>query len=207
MKPWIATASGGKFDFAEPRAEDVKVEDVAHALSLVCRFAGHVRRLYSVAEHCCRAHDLVAELSDPTAPPAERLALRRWALCHDAAEAYLGDVTAPLKSMLPDYRAIEAAVEKAVFEALGCAGSMPLVVKHADRVLCVTEARDLLPPPPEPWGYEGCAPLPGRIAPCSPAQAEEEFMTRWETIAHEGAALRGENKRATRVVAQGEEKR
>lgn len=84
------TASGERFDLAAPDSERVHLADIAHALSLTCRFGGHVNGFYSVAEHSVLVHDL---LGAQGAPPSIRLA----GLLHDAHEAYLGDMITPLK--------------------------------------------------------------------------------------------------------------
>jgi hypothetical protein len=90
--PEIETASGRFVDLFEPDPETIELWDVAHGLALTCRYGGHVRRFYSVAEHASLVHDLLAWQG--------RDDLRLAALFHDAAEAYLGDVVAPLKYAL-----------------------------------------------------------------------------------------------------------
>lgn len=85
MSDWIQTFSGKKFFPLEPEKNEYDIHDIAHALSLKCRFGGHCQRFYSVAEHCVRVADIVA--------PESKL----WALLHDAAEAYLPDVCQPIK--------------------------------------------------------------------------------------------------------------
>lgn len=98
---WMQTFSGRQFWPCDPRADEVCIEDIAHALSMQCRFAGHVRKFYSVAEHCVRASWIV--------PDRFKLA----ALLHDAAEAYVVDLPRPIKRQ-PELRAylhIEERVE------------------------------------------------------------------------------------------------
>jgi hypothetical protein len=58
----IITFTGGSFYPLEPRAEDINPIDIAHALSNQCRYTGHVRRFYSVAEHCCHIHDWLEKM-------------------------------------------------------------------------------------------------------------------------------------------------
>lgn len=96
--PTILLLSGEYFDLAEPEACAFQVSDIAHALGNICRFTGHTQRFYSVAEHSVICSHMV--------PPEDAMA----ALMHDAAEAFIGDVSSPLKSLLPDYKAVEQRV-------------------------------------------------------------------------------------------------
>lgn len=141
----IMLASGALFDILDPEGSDFTLGDVAHGLGRVCRFAGQTNRFYSVAEHCFHVARLV---------PVEHA---RAALLHDASEAFIGDVTRPLKALLPDYRAIEARVEEAIAarflspaeRALGGLKASP--IKGADLAMCLVEARELMPTAPGYW--------------------------------------------------------
>jgi len=91
---FLPTCSGRRVHLLNPSPDEIAIEDIAHALSHACRFAGHVPSYYSVAQHSV----LVSELLD------ERTAL--WGLLHDASEAYLHDLTRPLKralNVLPEH--------------------------------------------------------------------------------------------------------
>jgi len=136
---WLQTFSGVKFFIRDPRPEDVRIEDIAHALSMVCRFGGHVRKPYSVAEHSVRVSECIAELGGT---PEEVF----WGLMHDAAEAYVGDIIWPLKRQpeLSGYKIVERRVELAICKAFGMSYDMPAIVKHADLVMLATEKRDLM---------------------------------------------------------------
>lgn len=91
----IEVYSGHFLDLAAPSLEDLRTSDIAHAMSLICRYGGHIKRFYSVAEHSVLVHDLVSEMK------ATRF-VRTAALYHDAAEAYLGDIPSPLKNAMRD---------------------------------------------------------------------------------------------------------
>lgn len=101
---WIKTFTGGKFYVLDPMPDEVHIEDIAHALSNQCRFGGHVKEFYSVAEHCYNVSVI--------APKHFKLD----GLLHDASEAYLVDIPKPIKRMvnLDGYRAIEAHVQQCV---------------------------------------------------------------------------------------------
>ncbi len=96
----ITTYTGRHVDPSRPDPEDIRIEDIAHALSLICRGNGHVRTFWSVGEHCiCCAKEAKARgLSG-------RLALA--CLLHDASECYMSDIPRPFKQMLPEYRRME----------------------------------------------------------------------------------------------------
>lgn len=171
MSTWIQTASGGRFDLAAPRAADVRMGDVAHALSNLCRFGGHVRRFYSVAQHSVLVWR-VLEHHD--------LEVQRAALLHDAAEAYVGDVVSPLKRRLEGYRPLEDLVLRVIFESAGVpfpGADVWALVRGADLRALMTERRDLLPAPPVPWVEDerGAAPWPEPIDPLPPIDAGSEF--------------------------------
>src|ERR1051325_11429351 len=110
---WMQTFSGRRFYPLSPRSDELDPADIAHALSLLCRYGGHVERFYSVAEHCV----LMSEWVDP----ANALA----ALLHDATEAYVVDVPRPLKRQLAGYREIEAAVWLAIATRFGLELALP----------------------------------------------------------------------------------
>lgn len=120
----LTTWTGTVFDFTRPLEGEIRLEDIAHALGMLCRFNGHIRRFYSVAQHSV----LVSRMVEP------EHALQ--ALFHDAPEAYAGDVTAPLKKFMPNYQMLEAKIAINIRGALDLGvltdGAAP--IKLADRV-------------------------------------------------------------------------
>lgn len=100
MGSYITTYTGTHFYPLSPDMADIHIEDIAHALSLMTRANGHFPEFYSVAQHCVHcAEEAIARKGSP----------REVMLCllHDAAEAYLADVTRPVKDKVQGYRAAE----------------------------------------------------------------------------------------------------
>ncbi|MBC2731353.1 metal-dependent phosphohydrolase [Thiobacillus sp.] len=162
---WILTRSGKHFDFADPQPDQVDIIDIAWGLAKECRFAGQCMGFYSVAQHSVLVSEIV---------PAE-LALE--GLLHDASEAYCKDIPMPLKAMLPDYKAIEQRVDRAIRAAFGLPEVCSPEIKRADIILLATERRDLMPHDPAPWAIlEGVAPLPKQVRPISIPEALDWFM-------------------------------
>lgn len=129
---WLQTYTGTKYWPLDPRAEEVNIEDIAHALSNVCRYAGHTSRFYSVAEHSVLVSKLVAP----------ELALQ--GLLHDATEAYILDVPRPLKPYLTNYAEIEELNWKVIAEKFNVDVEMHPSVKHADNAILVKEMSVLM---------------------------------------------------------------
>lgn len=103
----INTYTGKLFDLYEATPDDIDIRDIAHALSLQCRFNGHCKEFYSVAEHCLAVRWTMRKLGYSTS-------IQMAALLHDAAEAYIGDVIKPLKLELPAYTKIEAHINAVI---------------------------------------------------------------------------------------------
>jgi uncharacterized protein len=165
--PKLHLSSGRYFDFTAPEQSDYNILDIANALSKICRFTGHCPTLYSVAQHSVHLSRIV--------PREDALA----GLLHDAAEAFIGDVSNPLKAMLPDYRAIEERVERAIFASFGLPYPMPASVKHADLVMLKTEQRDIVGTSDRWAMLEGVEPMETRISAWTQAESREQFLRRY----------------------------
>lgn len=167
---WMQTHTGARFYPADPRADEIDLRDIAHALSLLCRYGGHVDRFYSVAEHCVLMSEAVA--------PEHALA----ALLHDATEAYVVDVPRPLKRYLPEYRAIEDRVWLAIAQRFGVDPILPAAVHEADNRILVNERAALLSLA-EPWPMlADLAHLPVTIEGWAPAYAEHRYLSRFRAL-------------------------
>jgi hypothetical protein len=135
---WIGTYTGRQFWPLDPRPDEVCIEDIAHALSQICRFNGHCKRFYSVAEH---------SLNVETVLKSNGYALRLYALLHDAAEAYVCDIPRPMKSCLRGYKGIEEANLQAIYRAFNLSGPNAhekKMIKLADNYILAIEARELM---------------------------------------------------------------
>ncbi len=172
MRPTILTAAGRYFDFSDPVASEIGIGEIAHALSHICRFTGHVRQFYSVAEHSWHVSHLV--------PRGDELA----GLLHDAPEAFIGDVSKPLKMLLPDYAAIEARVEAAVLGRFGLTAHLPASVKHADLQMLRVEQVQAMGAVGHDWGLSDLTPRAKlvRLEFWDPAEARMMFLRRFEEL-------------------------
>jgi 5'-deoxynucleotidase YfbR-like HD superfamily hydrolase len=176
--PYIQTVSGRRFNPLEPDPDEIDIGDIARALSNQCRFGGHARTYYSVAQHSCLASDLVADRG------GDREAAL-WALLHDASEAYLVDLPHPLKhrsELGRLYAAVEDTLQEAICGRFGLPVDPPPFVKEVDRALLATERRDVASIAwhwPELDGFE---PLDLEIEPWAPDRAMDEFLARFERL-------------------------
>lgn len=174
---WIQTFTGGKFWPLEPRAEDVRIEDVAHALAYQCRYAGHATRFYSVAEHCCLLADYVLRLGNGSGvQPSGWRQDARTALLHDAAEAYLPDLARPLKHRMPEWRAADAQLEAVVMPALGGEHPLPAWMKLLDARILRDERPAVMRETGESWQIEDLEPLGVWVRGIPPHEAERWFL-------------------------------
>lgn len=155
---WVETYSGTHFYPLDPVAEEIRPEDIAHSLSQICRFTGHTRFFYSVAQHCLYCAEYATKMGYCSQ-------VQLMALLHDASEAYICDVAAPIKPHLNGYQEIEERLQWAIYERFGVPilrpDAMDDAVDEIDYKMCRIEARQLLPrdewmgDEPDPY-MEGC---------------------------------------------------
>lgn len=178
---WLQTITGRAFYPLSPRAEDISATDIAHSLSMQCRYNGHVKKFFSVAEHCVLMSDWILEQPrrEWTAGNMRRADFALWALLHDAAEAYIGDMVRPLKLHMPDYRAVDDAVTAVIAERFHLAGTaLPPAVKMVDTRILLDERAALLTASPGEWAIGETQPLGVIIRGWSPEEAKIEYLTR-----------------------------
>lgn len=194
---WMQTRSGKKIVLRDPKPEDFCIEDIAHGLSNVCRFGGHVAEFYSVAQHSVLVAETVAQL-------AGSREMQLHGLLHDASEAYIGDVIWPLKQAIEmgGYRWLEHLFEVAIAHAFGFPAVMHPIVKRADLIVLATEKRDLMGHDTSierqrdvvaevkaageklGWQCDSFEPLVRTIQPRSPTFARDLFMMKWRELSN-----------------------
>lgn len=190
MNPWKLTWKGMAVDLVDPRPETISPGDIAHSLSLQCRWGGHTREFYSVAQHCVHVAEtavLIAQ-TDGDYSTQEIEALRLGAILHDAHEAYTGDIASPLKRLFgPAVSQLEDRLDIAIGKRCGVAAKWMKheIVKTADRILLATEARDFMPRFEGDW-LPVEAPLVRRLQPWASEKARIEFG---RILGHVGAYL------------------
>jgi 5'-nucleotidase len=176
--PYLQTVSGRWVNPFDPDPEQLDPGDIARALANQCRFGGHSRAFYSVAQHSV----IVSRLVEERGGDAEDVFA---ALMHDASEAYLGDMPHPLKHRSPlgaAFKEAEQHLEDAIRARFGIRADVP-EIKRADRALLATERRAFSA---ESWHWpelEGVEPLDLELEAWSPDRAAEEFAARFAELA------------------------
>lgn len=168
---WIITHTGKRFDILNPTPEMIDISDIAHALARICRFNGHTHQHYSVAQHSVMVADNVPE----------HLALE--ALMHDAAEAYIGDISSPVKWCIPEIKDIERRIEEVIEIKFGLRCGNIGAIKEADLRALATEKRDLITGHPDPWPcLDGVQPFKRRVVPLSNHLAQAVFLSKFHFL-------------------------
>lgn len=175
--PYLQTVSGRWVNPFDPDPEQIELADIARALANQCRFGGHCRTFYSVAQHCV----LVSELIEADGGSIEDALA---ALMHDAAEAYLGDLPHPIKhrsQLGAAFIEAEQPLERVIRGRFSIADPSA-AVKRIDRALLATERRVFSA---ERWHWpelSGVVPLDLELQAWSPNEAAEAFLRRFEAL-------------------------
>lgn len=164
---YILTKNGKRFDLFEPDVCMIDSRDISHSLAHLCRFNGHTREFYSVAQHSCIVADLV--------PEEHKLA----ALLHDATEAYIGDMTRPLKKRMDAYQVLENRIWQQICARFDISQQLHACIHNADLIALATERRDLMPTDPVIWDcLIGIEPALETIRPWPAAEARNTYHQR-----------------------------
>lgn len=140
MDDYIRTFTKTRFTPTDPKPSDINLRDISHALSLLCRANGHFPYFYSVGQHCVNCAKEAAARGE-----GRRVILA--CLLHDASEAYLSDITRPVKKYLPEYLNIEEKLQKAIYEKYLKAPLTPeeaACVKRIDDDMLIYEFREMM---------------------------------------------------------------
>lgn len=180
---WMQTFTGAQFFPTHPKVENVNATDIAHALSLICRYGGHVDRFYSVAEHCV----LLSRWLEAEGFDSE---VQLVGLLHDATEAYVGDMVRPLKKQLVEYREAEDKVQRVIWQKFNLPWTMydlsgpqdPFTheaVKDGDTRICLDERNALMSRTRYRWGVDDShTPLGVTVVGWYPPVAELQYIKR-----------------------------
>jgi hypothetical protein len=186
MTNWIQTYTGKQFRMLDPDIRALDVIDIAHALSMQCRYTGHTSRFYSVAEHSVRVSREVERALEPLNWTEEaKLMTTKWALIHDASEAYLGDMSLPLKRepAMVAYRVAESVLQLRICAWLGLPPEEPVVVKTTDMGILGLEFRQLMSHIDPEFAKSLPDPFPGHHElGWTPAVAKRNFLQRFRRL-------------------------
>ena len=185
MTPHIMTFTGKLVNPLDVKTEELDIVDIAHALSNINRFNGHVRLPINVAQHSVFVAQLVSKPH------------RKQALLHDASEAYLGDITKWLKAApeFAAYREAEDRLQRLIFRTFGCAEELASEVEDADVLMVRHEAEqgfgNLWRPPSDKYGLvtELERKRIGFWTPWGHSSSEARFLMRWTTLTREQRRL------------------
>jgi hypothetical protein len=171
MNSWISTYTGKTIDPFDPNPDDIDIIDIAHALSNICRFTGHCSAFYSVAQHCV----LMAMAATGNN--------KRWALLHDASEAYICDISSPVKhhKSFQAYREAEANLQDCIYEKFGLYGPAPDEIKNLDTRMLVTEARQFGLFSGD-WSLSHIKPFNVKILPLQPNNVKTLFLSHYTDL-------------------------
>lgn len=169
---YIGTYTNKRFHFMNPFEDEVCIEDIAQALSNMCRYSGHVRKFYSVAEHSVILADFVMEKYD-------NADMALTALLHDASEAYIVDVPRPIKPYLTNYQEIEDGISKVINKVFNIS-PMCAIIKELDTNIVCDEAKVLFKSVPDWVKYYKEVGVTLKLY--TPDESREVFMSKFEEL-------------------------
>lgn len=175
---WFCTYSGLRYWLTDPHPDDVRIKDISHALSMICRFGGHTLEYYSVAQHCVHCTEVIAQREPDNA------LLQLHTLLHDSSEAFLGDVVRPLKLSLSGYVELEARTMEVIYEALRLPSPTEedhATIKRVDNELLMTERQEFIRHKGNDWNIDAL-PLDIELGSLSPTAAEYQFFTKYQEL-------------------------
>lgn len=175
---WIGLLSGAQFNYNRPEESDVTLEDLASALSNICRFSGHLPIFYSVAQHLVNTSHIVDN------------SYAFDALMHDTAEAFTNDIPTPLKWALPVFKELEQKIESAMARKFNFSYPYPEPVKLADTQMLLIE-KTYVKKDDQIWPYYKDIEFEHLIdkvdlTSWSPSKAKIEFLKRYKELAPNG---------------------
>lgn len=179
MSDYITTYTGKHFEPLDPDPELIDIQDIAHALSMICRGNGHVSSFWSVGQHClcCAKEALARGLSD-------RMALA--CLLHDASECYMSDVPRPFKKNMKEYKKQEEALLKIIYEKYletDLSREEQVLLKEIDDAMLWYDLRKLLNEMQDSEAPEIHIRLDYTVRPF--AEVEQEYLDMYERLAGE----------------------
>jgi len=170
---WLSTSHVEKFHFLSPQPDEIDIRDIAHALSMTCRFGGHCSDYYSVGEHSLHVSKIAENAG------ADRVT-QLAGLLHDAEEAYLPDIVAPIRHYTLDIQKIYSQIRDVIIDKYSLQKAGWKFIADVDRQLCTTEAKAL-----KLWNKDWAStgePLNYKLYLWVPKQAEAMFLTRFHIL-------------------------
>lgn len=169
---WIRTYSGAIFYPLQPEIDSINIIDIAHSLSLICRYLGHIEDHYSVVQHSWIVSNYFKD----------DIILAKWGLLHDAPEAYICDIPRPIKPQLIGYTELEEQYEKLIAEKFDLPYPIPSEVKEIDTRILKTEMLSRMTYKNPKFQHTEIKKIEGlkvNIPVISPKEAELQFLRKY----------------------------
>lgn len=188
----ISTYTGKWVNPETASEKDISIDDIAHSLSLICRFTGHCNWFYSVGQHSLNVSFILSreDLGFTYSSDKDKRLTMLAGLLHDAPEAYIGDIARPVKFLLSRYtkqmKEIEDRLMGVIVKKFELSGANWSYVKRADNLMVVTEAWQLMPDNLDEWDIED-EPIKDfpRIGDSRPADVERYFHNQFTKLQKE----------------------